>query len=59
MEQAHHDVGAMIPVSPDQCRRAALTVCSHARDVDDAQHLLDALGLVSALRALAVSAVSA
>ena len=28
------------------CRRAALTVCAHATDVDDAQLLLEACGLI-------------
>lgn len=56
MEQSHHDVGAMIPLTPEQCRRAALTVCGRAHDVDDATLLLDALGLRSALAAVPVSA---
>jgi hypothetical protein len=56
MEQSHHDVGAMIPLTPEQCRRAALTVCGRAQDVDDAMLLLDALGLRTALGALPVSA---
>lgn len=28
------------------CRRAALTVCAHATDVDDAHLLLEAVGLI-------------
>ena len=51
MEQSRHDVGAMIPLTPDQYRSAALTVCRHALDTDDAAELLDALGLRTALRA--------
>ena len=51
MEQSHHDVGAMIPLTPEQCRRAALIVCGRAHGVDDATLLLDALGLRSALAA--------
>ena len=31
-------------------RRAALTVCSYATDVDDARALLEALGLSESLR---------
>jgi len=56
MEQSHHDVGAMISLTPEQCRRAALAVCSQAHDVDDAALLLDALGLRTALRAIPMSA---
>jgi lysophospholipid acyltransferase (LPLAT)-like uncharacterized protein len=54
VEHAHHDVGAMIPLTREQYRRAALTVCSRARDLEDAALLLDALGLSAALRAEAV-----
>jgi hypothetical protein len=50
VEQSHHDVGAMIALTPEQCRRAALAVCSKARDADDAERLLDALGLRASLR---------
>jgi len=56
MEQSHHDVGAMIPLTPEQCRQAALAVCGQARDVDDAALLLDALGLRVALRPVPISA---
>jgi|GEM_PF-3167367 len=56
MEQAHHDVGAMIQISRDQCRRAALAVCGAARDAADAQDLLDALGLRSVLTVIALPA---
>jgi hypothetical protein len=49
VEQSHHDVGAMIALTPEQCRRAALAVCSKARDADDALRLLEALGLRAAL----------
>jgi hypothetical protein len=56
MEQSHHDVGAMISLTTEQCRRAALTVCGRAHDVDDAMLLLDALGLRTVLAALPVSA---
>ena len=59
MEQSRHDVGAMIPLTPDQYRNAALTVCRHALDADDAAELLDALGLRSALRTTAMSAPAA
>lgn len=58
MEQSRHDVGAMIPITSDQCRRAALAVCSHALDVEDARLLLDALGLRAALRDAAVPAAA-
>jgi hypothetical protein len=54
MEQSHHDVGAMIALSPEQCRRAALAVCALAHDVEDAGRLLDALGLRTALRSVSV-----
>jgi len=56
MEQSHHDVGAMIPLTTEQCRRAALTVCGLAHDTDDAACLMDALGLRTALLAAAVPA---
>jgi hypothetical protein len=56
MEQSHHDVGAMIPLTPEQCRRAALAVCAQARDLEDAALLLDALGLRTALRSMAIPA---
>lgn len=56
MEQSHHDVGAMIPLTTDQYRRAALAVCGRAHDVEDAALLLDALGLRAALRAVAIPA---
>jgi len=54
MEQSHHDVGAMIPLTTDQYRQAALAVCGQAQDVEDAALLLDALGLRAALRAIAL-----
>lgn len=53
MEHSHHDVGALITLTPEQCRRAALAVCGRAQDVDDATALLDALGLRVALRPMA------
>ncbi|MGH8888308.1 MAG: hypothetical protein ACRDV3_00935 [Acidothermaceae bacterium] len=56
MEQSHHDVGAMIPITPEQFRRAALAVCSRATDADDAANLLDALGLRAKLTALSIPA---
>jgi len=56
MEQSHHDVGAMIPLTPEQFRRAALAVCNRAQGIDDAALLLDALGLRSALQATAARA---
>jgi len=56
MEQSHHDVGAMITLTPEQCRKAALAVCGQAHDVDDAAKLLDALGLRVALRTMRVPA---
>lgn len=59
MEQSHHDVGAMIPLTPEQCRRAALTVCGRAHGVDDATLLLDALGLRSFLTTVAAVPASA
>jgi hypothetical protein len=56
VEQSHHDVGAMIQVSPDQCRRAALAVCGRALNVEDAELLLEALGLRQALSVLSIPA---
>lgn len=56
MEQSHHDVGAMIPLTTEQYRQAALAVCGRAQDVEDAALLLDALGLRAALRAVAIPA---
>jgi hypothetical protein len=56
MEQSHHDVGAMIQLSAEQCRSAALAVCGAARDQADAELLLDALGLRRMLVAVAVPA---
>ena len=56
MEQSHHDVGAMIQLSADQCRRAALTVCGAATDLADAQLLLEALGLRQVLGSIAIPA---
>lgn len=37
-------------LSRDDLRRAALTVCGYALDVEDARDLLEALGLVEDLR---------
>lgn len=56
MEQAHHDVGAMIQISRDQCRQAALTVCGAAHDAADAHELLDALGLRAVLTSITLPA---
>jgi hypothetical protein len=56
MEQSHHDVGAMIQISADQCKRAALAVCGAAADAADAQLLLDALGLRQILTTIAIPA---
>ena len=42
-------------LSRDDLRRAALTVCSYATDVDDARDLLEALGLVEDLRGEAIA----
>jgi hypothetical protein len=56
MEQSHHDVGAMIQISADQCRRAALAVCGAASDAADAQLLLEALGLRQLLSTIAIPA---
>ena len=56
MEQSHHDVGAMISITPEQCRRAALAVCGQALDAADAAELLDALGLRATLTAVAIPA---
>ncbi len=55
MERAHHDVGAMIQLSPEQCRRAAIAVCGNATDCDDAGLLLEALGLRPLLTATLMS----
>jgi hypothetical protein len=46
----------MIQISADQCRRAALAVCGAATDVDDAQLLLEALGLRQILTTIAIPA---
>jgi hypothetical protein len=54
MERAHHDVGAMLQLSPDQCRRAAIAVCGKATDSADAELLLEALGLRPLLRSAAL-----
>jgi hypothetical protein len=56
MEQSHHDVGAMISISADQCRRAALAVCGAAADTADAQLLLEALGLRQILTTISIPA---
>ncbi len=56
MEHSHHDVGAMIPLTSEQYRRAALAVCSRADGAEDAALLLEALGLDQALRAASVPA---
>ena len=45
MEQSHHDVGAMIQLSAEQCRSAALAVCGAARDQADAELLLDEIAV--------------
>ena len=37
-------------LSRNNLRRAALTVCGHATDIEDARSLLEALGLVEDLR---------
>jgi hypothetical protein len=42
-------------LTPDDLRRAALTVCGYATDADDARSLLEALGLVEDLRADALA----
>lgn len=42
-------------LSRDDLRRAALTVCSYATDVDDARDLLEALGLAEDLRGQALA----
>jgi hypothetical protein len=56
MEQSHHDVGAMISITPEQILRAALAVCGRAEDAEDAGLLLDALGLRTKLTTLSISA---
>lgn len=56
MERSHHDVGAMISLTPEQYRRAALTVCGRARDIEDAAALLEVLGLRAVLTAARVPA---
>jgi hypothetical protein len=38
-------------LTPDDLRRAALTVCRYAADADEARSLLDTLGLLDVLRA--------
>lgn len=42
-------------LTPDDLRRAALTVCGFATDVEDARYLLEALGLVDDLRSVALA----
>ena len=37
-------------LTSEDLRRAALTACSYATDIDDARTLLEALGLVNDLR---------
>ncbi len=44
------DVGQVHQLSDEELRRAALTVCGRANDVDEARDLLDALGLLDDLR---------
>lgn len=39
----------------EDLRRAALTVCGYATDVDDAREMLEALGLVDDLRSGAIA----
>jgi hypothetical protein len=56
MEQAHHDVGAMIQLSPEQCKRAVLAVCGRAVDPTDAELLLEALGLRNGLTTISIPA---
>ena len=42
-------------LSPNDLRRAALTVCGYATDVEDARYLLEALGLAEDLRQVALA----
>jgi len=56
VEQSQHDVGAMIQVSSDQCRRAALAVCGRAQNSQDAELLLEALGIRQALTVISIPA---
>ena len=44
------DLDLATGLTGEDLRRAALTVCSYATDVDDARTLLEALGLVEDLR---------
>lgn len=44
------DFEAATGLTPDDVRRAALTVCGYATDAGDARELLEALGLVEELR---------
>lgn len=44
------DVGQVHQLTYDEIRRAALTVCARAHDVDDARELLETLGLAQDLR---------
>jgi hypothetical protein len=39
----------------DDLRRAALTACGYATDVDDAREMLEALGLLDDLRSGAIA----
>lgn len=46
----NHALPVPPPCTPEQQRRAALTVARHCTDVDDCRQLLDMLGLRQELR---------
>lgn len=50
-DPTHDSFDAATGLTRDDLRRAALTACAYASDVDDARTLLEALGLVEELRA--------
>lgn len=55
MAEQNDTVDLATGLTPDDLRRAALTVCGYATDAEDARYLLEALGLVDDLRASALA----
>ena len=45
MAQEKYGIGAVVPWAPDVVRKAQLTVCREAADVDEARELLAMLGI--------------
>lgn len=54
-ENPNDSYDAATGLTRDDLRAAALTVCAHSTDVDDARALLEALGLVDDLRGEALA----